>query len=275
MTTFQDAAVLGRRLMPRGWTAGLRWLSTIVPTLRQYRVTLSNGERLYVNLGERMCLLYFFEGGLPHEAGIERLMREHVAEGSVAIDVGANVGYYTRMLSRLTGSRGKTYAFEPLPKALGLLKLNTRDLANAVVIEKAASDQAGSGTFYSRFRGDTSSLEAANDGGRGVPIGITLTTVDEELPGVRGVSLMKIDVEGYELEVLRGAERTLRANRPIVLFEYLQRIADRRGFGLQSFVDLLAPMGYELRWVSRSGELTPLDARPKGATYVAAVPSGA
>ncbi len=73
--------------------------------LQRYRAQLKNGDFIYLDLRERMCfgLLYF--GTQPHEVGAEKLFRQVLKDGAVLIDVGANIGYYTRLGSRLDGAR--------------------------------------------------------------------------------------------------------------------------------------------------------------------------
>ena len=100
-------------------------------------------------------------GCLPHEDGAPRLLRTVLTPGSVFVDIGANVGYFTRMASKLVGEQGRVLAFEPMPRAERILRLNTRDLSNVEVFPVALSSVEGLAEFYVRKRGDTSSLHEA------------------------------------------------------------------------------------------------------------------
>ena len=91
------------------------------------------------------------------------MLQRFLNDGGVFVDVGANVGYYTRIASRLVGCGGGVLAFEPMPAALRVLAMNCADLTNVRLYPVALGDVAGETTFYVRKMGDTSSL--AHGGG--------------------------------------------------------------------------------------------------------------
>lgn len=84
--------------------------------------------------------------------------RTVLRRGDVAVDIGANVGYYTRIASQLVGSDGAVLAFEPMPAAFRVLQLNCADLSNTRLFPVALSDSDSEVVFYVRKNGDTSSL---------------------------------------------------------------------------------------------------------------------
>jgi FkbM family methyltransferase len=227
-----------------------------------------DGKELYLDLREYMCFGYFFYGGLPHELGTVKLLQQTLQEGGVFVDVGANVGYFTRIASRLVGTTGSVLAFEPMPAALKLLRLNSADLANVTILPLALSDKKGIATFYVRKKGDTSSL-MHDDLAKTVQVDVT--TLDEALAHCRRIDVVKIDVEGNEIEVLRGGRGTISRLRPIVYFEFLPSLTLARGIGLETFQRYFEELKYFIRWVNHcESDLSLFCDEPS--TYLIAVP---
>jgi FkbM family methyltransferase len=134
--------------------------------------------------------------------------------GDVVFDVGANVGVYTLAFSRRTGPTGHVVAFEPLPRNLAFLRrhLQMNALTNVRVMPVAVSDRSGSALFREASHHAMGALDAS--GALTVPTVVLDALVAQgELPSP---SLIKIDVEGAEVDVLRGARGILQEARPIV-----------------------------------------------------------
>jgi FkbM family methyltransferase len=160
-----------------------------------------------------------------------------VRKGDWVLDVGANVGHYTARLSALVGPHGRVIAFEPIPQTFALLASNTPyfpypnvTLLNLALSAEPASlrmdipvESDGTANFYQ--------ASITEDGTVGV-LGITADALD--LP--RRVALVKIDAEGHELMVLRGMNRMLERDHPILIVEdndsavpeYLERFGYKR-----------------------------------------------
>jgi FkbM family methyltransferase len=250
MPALQRLVRRGRSVFPVGWSPLLRGAARLHPRLRRYPARMQNGDRLHLDLRENMCLGYFYHGEVPHEMATEVLLKRILRPGSSFVDIGANVGYYTRLASRLVGPGGRVVAFEPLLAALALLRLNTAELENTDVHAVALSDFVGEATFAIRKHGDTSSLRTASDGSR--EIRVEVTTADCMLRDLPAISLIKIDVEGFELEVLRGAEETIRQHRPVVYFECLPEFLESRGHAMESFQSYFEEADYRLAWANQA-----------------------
>ena len=150
-----------------------------------------------------------------YERHAQRAFVEHVQAGSIVFDVGANVGFFTLLASRLVGSRGTVVAFEPLPRNLSLLRdhieMNAR--TNVVVLPIAVAREDGEARL--RVTGNPSMTGLAADGELRIATASIDTLVGEGR--IPPPSFMKIDVEAAEHDVLRGALTTLRAHRPVIL----------------------------------------------------------
>lgn len=159
-----------------------------------------------------------------NELPVQVAIADAVSPGGVFFDIGANVGFFSLLAARNVGPSGWVHAFEPVPANVARIRANARrnGLRNIDVLEAAVSDSAGTTTL----------LLAAHPGGAVIasagappdPIGsieVSTVTIDDLVDGrrVRPPTVVKIDVEGAEAEVLTGMARTLRSHRPIVICE--------------------------------------------------------
>jgi FkbM family methyltransferase len=159
-----------------------------------------------------------------------RVMRALVRPGDTVLDVGASFGIYTFELSRLVGPRGRVHAIEPDPPSIARLQDMRRGRSNITVHPVALSDRCGTATLHvpvlrGRHVGTLASLTVPSwhDGLDHVAVAVDLRPLDSILsPEDRPASFVKIDVEGHELAVLRGAAATLRG-LPAMLVEIEQR----------------------------------------------------
>jgi FkbM family methyltransferase len=157
------------------------------------------------------------------------LMALTLAEDACCVDVGANVGVVLRDIVRYA-PRGRHLAFEPLPE---LAERLAREFPQVDVRRAAASDRVGEATFHRvRDRDTRSSLSPLDfDHERLEPLTVALQDLDSALPADLAPALVKIDVEGAEEQVLRGAAGTLATHRPTVVLEHN---ASARHFGTSS-----------------------------------------
>ncbi|MEP7334396.1 MAG: FkbM family methyltransferase [Actinomycetota bacterium] len=175
------------------------------------------GFRLRLDLRESLQRDFLF--GLYDRRELD-LVHEHLADGDF-VDVGAHVGLYT-VAAALDGP-GRVLAFEPNPSARAQLEANValNECANVLVVPKAVGDAPGSALLHVPKTPDPSFSSLA--GGRfaeGEPIDVEVTTVDAEVEAAElRPSVVKIDVEGGELAVVGGMQRTLERHRPVLLVE--------------------------------------------------------
>jgi FkbM family methyltransferase len=163
----------------------------------------------------------------PHFADLFAML---VRPGDRCVDVGANVGVHTVRLARLAGQDGEVIAIEPDPGVMSRTKRNVElnDLANVRLLNAAASDRAGQLTLYRPGDTDTNRARASllrHSHLTGETITVPLVTIDE-VCGDDQVALIKIDVEGHEDAVVRGAACVIARDRPAVIFEYDAELID-------------------------------------------------
>lgn len=171
-----------------------------------------------------------------YELENQQLLVEWLQPGAVVFDVGANVGFFTLLAARLVGSGGRVIAFEPVPQALASLRrhLELNHLDNVTVIPAAVSAEAGQAHFQQH-----TDLTMGRLGDQG-ELEVELVSLDGLLDELPKPSLLKIDVEGEEVNVLRGASRLLREQRPMLL------LATHGSAVHEQCCGLLREAGYEL-----------------------------
>ena len=169
--------------------------------------------------------------------------------GKIAFDVGVNYGYTSAWLSRWAD---RVYTFEPNPNNAATIceQLRIRQIDNVELIRTAISDHQGEGILHLKsFDGHHSlgDIGASSTVGT-MPVPVTTLDCFAETRGINQVSLLKIDVEGFEPEVLRGARGLLSARAiDLILFECSPRFYRQRGLDPLAPMAVLKEYGYEAR----------------------------
>jgi FkbM family methyltransferase len=178
------------------------------------------------------------------------LLRRLIRPGMTVVDIGANIGIYTRFLSRLAAISGHVHAFEPAPSNYRRLLENAGHFTNATLNQAAVGDRSGSIRLF--FSADLNVDHRTFDSGdvrKGIDVPVV--SLDEYFTAGQRVDLIKIDVQGYELSVLQGAKRVLAENRDIkVLMEFWPYGLAKAGVAPSSVIDLIKSIGFELRTTS-------------------------
>jgi len=199
-------------------------------------------------------LLFIAEKGIPlNITGIpnELLMLKHIIrKGDVCIDVGANVGKYSYVLSKIVGNDGLVIAVEPYAPSIQRLSMLKRiaNLSNVIIEPFAVSNSLGktslaipkknniimTGRIHVSPEVDDKSVTA------------DVTTIDNIVNkyNLDRVAFIKYDVEGYELFAIKGAENTIKDFKPTILCEIEQRWTTRYGYAAEelfSYINGLIP----------------------------------
>ena len=146
------------------------------------------------------------------------LIRRVVGPDSVTVDAGANHGLILRELAK-AAPRGRHYAFEPIPELAGRLAR----VPGAIVHGVALADYTGEATFhYLPHRDAESSLYVRPDrtaDQQVIELTVPVARLDDVLPDTEPVDFIKIDVEGAQAALLRGAGEVLKRSRPVIVME--------------------------------------------------------
>jgi FkbM family methyltransferase len=187
------------------------------------------------------------------------LLLKYVQPGDIVVDVGANIGYYARLLGRCAGRRGTVYAFEPDPDNLRVLRANAARAwpCKVEILPVALGDTAGPALLY-RSPDNFGDHRLSYREGRGT-CPIDVVRADDVLGASdRPVTLIKIDVQGTEEKVLQGMRRLIDRNAPhlAVFVEFSPELLRLAGSSADSFLDLIDRLGARvLRFGSNGREL--------------------
>ncbi|BCS31619.1 hypothetical protein TBR22_A08210 [Luteitalea sp. TBR-22] len=190
--------------------------------------------------------------GTGLEVGTVGALRRRIRPGMVAVDVGANFGYYTLLFSKWVGPTGRVVAFEPtagygerLRKHVALNALDNVTIVPMGLGDTAADAEIAIGVCSATLHWASAALPTARERVRLVPFDLWWGA-QKPLLGSARVDVMKIDVDGHEPAVLRGAEQTIRADRPLLLLEVSRPNYEQAGERVTDVVTWLQERGYDV-----------------------------
>jgi FkbM family methyltransferase len=149
-------------------------------------------------------------------------IRQYLKNGDVAVDVGANIGLFSLILSDLVGDSGQVFSFEPIPMLHKKLinNINLNKLTNIVTIESGIGDKDCEIEIFLNPEQSGLSSAIAKPSGNYIPQKINLTSLDKFLKSRKEkISFIKIDTEGYEPQVLLGAKELIERHKPVIYIE--------------------------------------------------------
>jgi FkbM family methyltransferase len=195
-----------------------------------------------------LAMLKMLHCGSPEK----RLYISILRKGDVAIDAGANIGYLTMLFSDLVGPHGHVHAFEPVPDTFSLLTGNLRRFPyyRNVFLNCAALGDKDQRTkiFLPNSDHGQAALVYHRDGSwrnaRVTPIDIQMMRLDQYAQRLGRIDLLKCDVEGAELLVLRGAQSSLRRFHPKIYMELDERWTRSFGWTPTDILRFLRGIGY-------------------------------
>ncbi len=192
-----------------------------------------------------------------NELPVQEALRRHLHPGDVFYDVGSNVGFFALIAARLVGPSGRVYAFEPVAENAELVRANAalNGFENVQVITVAVGARSGTSTLLLARHPGGATLSTAEPppdlAGRRE---VTVAALDDlsRAGTIRPPSLVKVDVEGGEVEVLEGMARTLAAARPVVIIELDDRTVAGVAGKYGQVDDFFSTSGYATRFLEPS-----------------------
>jgi FkbM family methyltransferase len=213
------------------------------------------GYRLKATTFDRLLNLWLHRFSLMGEKE-KQLFAASLRSGMHVVDIGANQGLYTMLYSRLVGETGRVYAFEPDPDLFNAAQRNCRanGISNVELHNLALGAETGHLTlFRSRVNAGDNRLAPSDHAAWFKGIEVPVAPLDDILGGKR-VDFIKIDVQGWELEVLKGMRRVLRENSEVRIYlEFWPAGLRNAGCEPVQFLEYIASHSFSIWNITRSG----------------------
>ncbi|MFN4033313.1 MAG: FkbM family methyltransferase [Fimbriimonadales bacterium] len=201
-----------------------------------------------------MSQLMFFDAPRWHGAHDLKVLQQLLKPGDTVIDIGANVGSHCIPLARWLGHGSQVHAFEPHPRIFSYLHANAQlnRLANLHLYPYALGESEGEVEFTDLTTDDLNRVASCS---ADVPIiRVPMRPLDSFACAQQPIALIKLDVEGYEWFVLRGAERAL-ANAQMLYLEVCDAHTAQYGYTVRDLAGFLQARGWRLYQVASAEPL--------------------
>jgi len=218
------------------------------------------GSAMHVDSRDTGVAPFLLEWGI-YEKYVTEIFKKLVRKGTVVVDVGANIGYYTLLAARLTGEKGKVYAFEPDPYNYGLLckNIELNGYRNVIAAQKAVfSKSVRIPLFLDKKNLGAHSLSAENVD-KADSIMIDALSLDDYFKEINSkIDIVKMDVQGSEMAVLEGMANTINQNRNIeIITEFWPTGLRNAHVSPRGFLEKLTEYGFALYQIGRT--VDPID----------------
>jgi FkbM family methyltransferase len=192
-----------------------------------------------------------------YEASFDQALNDAIRPGDVVWDVGANVGYYSAKFAELAGPQGTVYAFEPSPVTVERLRSQVGGLANVKLMPVGLGAAPASLRMVQGEDELGATSQILDDAGASGTMEVRVDSGDRMVAQgeVAPPNVVKIDVEGFEAEVLQGMRQTLRAPtlRTVCMEIHFELLKDRGMPGAPRDMErLLKESGFRIRWADYS-----------------------
>jgi FkbM family methyltransferase len=233
----------------------------------------SFGFRQVLNLGDRAVSgLILEEAYEPRETSF---VCKACKSGDVVLDIGANIGYYTLLMAKLVGPTGFVYAFEPCENFSNYIRgsvSENRFDPYCSIYSCALADFEGMAQFRTHAKSGLDPSDpsyysncylAANESDKNLDafIDVKVDILDKILAAnpERKIAFIKIDVEGAEYLVFRGAEKLLRRDKPVILSEIFgPQLENVSKVNTLTYVKFLESFGYQCHTIGEGGTIEPV-----------------
>ena len=188
-----------------------------------------------------------------YEKDTTDLFKEIIRPGMTVFDIGAHIGYFTRLFSRLAGRTGKIFAFEPDPENFALLEKNIAHLSNVTLINAAVSDNEGTIDFY-QIEDSTGCHTTIPTNAPAKKLAVEAIRIDD-FARTATPDVIKMDIEGGEPRALHGMEAMLSSRRPLkIVMELNPEALARSGTTPAEIIASLKQKGFTAYGILRGGK---------------------
>lgn len=213
-------------------------------------VTLTHNKqvfKLYISPNNGFIDKHIYLYGV-YEPFMLDLFSVYLKSGMTFVDIGANIGQHSMYVASIVGTSGSVHTFEPIPAIHGQLEksVHSNHFENIVHTHNCAIGEIETteSLYVSKNVGGSSLV---NDDNTVETISVHIKNGDKELSNVSRIDVIKIDVEGYEYEVLKGIQGTLHKHMPIIFMEFSGNFYHMQGKGNgEKILKLLREHGYSL-----------------------------
>jgi FkbM family methyltransferase len=226
-----------------------KFIFSSVNDTREYTVSIPLQSKLIVS-GNDLGLGSFLRTKGEYEPQLTKQFIAALKEGDIVLDIGANVGYYTVLASKLVGKKGKVYAFEPSPQSLPLLKKNLafNNCKNVIVVEKALGKNEDEHVAFYLDKANPGESRLAGHGQRET-MKIESTTLDNFVTknNIKKIAVIKVDVEGREPWVFAGGKEVLTAANTKLFFECNQNALAEVGYSVSQLLSMVTDYKFVIK----------------------------
>ena len=252
-------------IFPRSWLVKFGYSkigSKIVQRVKQNQANRwfdINGVKMYLDITNPHT--WDLRNNKNYEDNVKKIFLSKINEGDTVIDVGANIGFFSLLAAMKIGSKGKIFAIEPMEQANTWLKKNFKlnDFKNDEVLEVAIGDKQGTMKMYKKTElSEMIVLDPAISKKDLIICGeINIETIDNIISKkkIEKVNLLKIDVEGFEYEVLLGCKESFKANKiENIICEIHTKYLKNRGIEEQNIYSFLKESNFSIQEINTPEE---------------------
>ena len=208
------------------------------------KIIKTNGSYFKLKLNDFVDKYIYITG--EYESDVKSLLKKELKRGDTFLDIGANIGFYSILASKIVGTNGKVIACEASPKMVPRLKTNIslNNISNIEIIEKAISNESGQVKFYisDNLNSGMSSLRELNNVEPVIVNSIKLDDYCDKLPKIK---LIKIDIEGAEHNAIKGMRKLINRDKPIIILEVIDLFLNQFGSSSNELLQELDFLGYD------------------------------
>jgi FkbM family methyltransferase len=249
----------------RNWRLpGRERLSGLLKTSKQLKTSISNGiiwladEDIAIYTSADNYIEWTILSTGTYEDEINKLIKISLNQGDIALDIGGNIGLQSIRMSKSVGEHGKVFAFEPLAhlqeKFSRNIKLNKA--GNIKLFPYALSNVECEADFHINKGNWNQGTFNISNNQEGTEVQHVIIKIGDDIPDIKAlktIDLVKIDVEGFEYQVLLGLKQTISKHKPRIIFEYDSNYWQENGQSINECFNLLSSLNYTLYQITPVG----------------------